>query len=109
MQERRERRVKQRYPTHLPVTVIRGFPEPDIHGVTRDISSSGIYFYVQGWTPTEPSIDIRISLPLEIKPATDVSAACSATVVRVEDTGIEGRIGIAATIDNITLWDAIPK
>ena len=109
MAERRERRGKQRYPTHLPITVIRGFPEPDVHGVTRDISSSGIYFYVQGWAPIDRTLEIKISLPLETKPATDVSAACRATVVRVEDTGIEGRIGIAATIDDITLWDAFPK
>jgi len=96
----RERRAKRRFPTHLPIFTTRTPPPGEIQGVTRDVSSGGVFFYVSDWPLKETSIEFKIGLPLGTIPAKNVSAICKGRVVRVEMKG--RRTGIAATIDDTT-------
>jgi len=96
----RERRAKQRFPSQLPIFVAHNLASEEIQGLTRDVSSAGVFFYVQDWPLKETRIEFRISLPLETIPARNISIMCKGWVVRVETEG--ERTGVASTLDDIT-------
>jgi hypothetical protein len=97
-----ERRKKQRFPLELPVVVSlnRG---SEIRGVSRDVSSAGVFFYVDDWPLAASSIQFKMILPREITQSENMRAACIGRVVRVERGSETARTGIAATIDSYTL------
>jgi len=98
MQEQ-ERRAKQRFPVQLPV-VIRSVPS-EIHGVSRDVSAVGVFFYTDNWPSGFSPIEFRMIFPAEITGTEPTRVVCKGTVVRVE-AGPQAKTGVATTIESYT-------
>lgn len=87
-----ERRKTKRIPMEVPVSV------GEMSGMSRDISSNGIYIYFTSEGAFQVGGDIVFSLTLEhALPNEPVQLNCQGHVVRIEDLG--ERKGIAAQID----------
>ena len=95
-----ERRRARRFVVSLPVRRPELSQEP-VFGVTRDISSAGVYFYTEGddWIEGK-RIDFAMELPSELTQAEPAKSVCSGTIVRAER--VESVIGIAVRIDRFT-------
>jgi hypothetical protein len=98
--ENEERRVAPRFAMRLPLTIKVG--DDEIAAVTRDISSSGVYFYLDSdhshITPSG-NIEFIIVLPPEITLSTHMRVACKGKVLRRHHPTPLG-IGMVAVIDS---------
>jgi PilZ domain len=96
-----ERRRAERTPIQVPVKV-RSQGAPEQSGLTRDLSSSGIFLYSN--SPIEPGakLELVVMLPPGLGPGLAGWTLCQASVVRVERSDGKG-IGIAATLDRVDL------
>jgi PilZ domain len=95
-----ERRAAPRFTIRLPLTIKVGGGE--IAAVTRDISSSGVYFYLEsdhGQIAPSGSIEFIIVLPPEITLSTHMRVACKGKVLRRHHPTALG-IGMVAVIDS---------
>jgi len=101
---RNERRAKQRFPSELPVFITHSLASQEIEGVTRDVSSEGVFFYVRKWPREQTRIEIRMALPLGIEPAKNVFIRCTGWVLRVESE--DQRTGVAATLEGVSFVKA---
>jgi len=99
-----ERRAKQRFPSQLPIFITDNLASREIQGLTRDVSSQGVFFFVRKWPLEQTRIEIRMALPLGIVPAKKVFIQCKGWVLRVESEG--HRTGVAATLEGITFANA---
>jgi hypothetical protein len=99
-----ERRSRQRTPVQVPVKLRHQGAEHQ--GVTRDLSSSGIFLY----SGTEIRAGSKLELVIMLPPDTGLGPGgwtlCQASVLRVEEFGDKG-IGIAATFDRVALLPEI--
>jgi len=98
MQEQ-ERRAKQRFPIQLPFAI--GSASSAIHGVSRDVSAAGVFFYTDNWPLGFSPIEFRMILPAVITGTESIRVVCKGTVVRVEEDP-QAKTGVAATIDSYT-------
>jgi len=96
-----ERRSAVRYPLQLPVIVIDDSNQEEIHGVTRDISAKGIYFWISYWS-VETEFKLKMIFPAQITHGEGARAMCRGRTVRIESTSTGRRTGIAATIEIVT-------
>lgn len=95
-----ERRIAPRFPMRLPMKVKffdeRPFEESTF---TRDVSSSGVFFYLDGYVQNHPgereSIEFTLTLPLTSALAQEIRVRYTAEVVRVEALP-DGKLGVAA-------------
>ena len=94
--QQQERRVKQRFPIQLTI-VIRSAPS-EIHGVSRDVSGIGVFFYTDNWPLGFSPIEFRMILPALLTGTESIPVVCQGTVTRLE--GLKGKIGVVATIDS---------
>ena len=96
----RDRRMTRRFNVSLPVLVwMNG--QTSALGTTRDISTSGVYFFLdQPLLPGAP-IDLAIRLTTEITQGREMFLWASGRTVRLEDSPDSpvGRIGVAALIN----------
>ena len=97
-----ERRRAPRYAVYLPVRAPTA-GTGEMLGVTRDVSSGGLYFYteLEGWQ-TGSRIDFVLQFPQQIS-GHAATTRCRGTVVRAE--GPENARGIAVRIDRISFLD----
>jgi hypothetical protein len=95
-----ERRSTKRYALKLPLSVRpTGVPTADeILTESSDVSSRGVYFFVQERVESGALLDIVLTLPSEITRGEPVRVRCEARVQRTEPVA-EGRVGIAAKIE----------
>src|SRR5258708_1282309 len=98
-----ERRLARRYDLTLPVS-IRFSAEKLVvrqEGKTRDISTKGLYFVIEGDLEAGSALDLTLTLPGEITYGSDVFVRAQGKVVRVERRLEEGeqRMGVAAVIE----------
>ena len=91
-----ELRTAPRFPGQLPVMTECG------KGLTRDLSSNGIYFETDGPLASAQSIEFSIFLE-HLYPDRPVCIKCKGSIVRVEKSG--QRIGVATTIDSYSIED----
>jgi hypothetical protein len=79
-----ERRRSGRLVVTVPVR-ITGPAQGNITGETRDLSLSGVYFYIDSelWIPGE-SIRVRLPLPIEVTHSEPLTVWCFGHIVRVE-------------------------
>jgi hypothetical protein len=75
-------------------------PQRRFPGITRDISRTGVYFYVNSRPPEESLLQLLLTLPPEVTQAGSIPAICSARVVRVEPGGPGNRFGVAVEIES---------
>ncbi|MGO9209565.1 MAG: glycosyltransferase [Terriglobales bacterium] len=92
-----ERRAKQRFALRLPIVVTAVGSE--IHAVTHDVSSGGVFFYAEDWPIDDNVVEFNMLMPSELTLSENMGAVCRGRVVRVEDTNGGGR-GIAARIES---------
>ena len=99
----RERRAVLRYALQLPVIVLDSENHSEIHAVTRDVSSKGIFFWAGSWSVRAAEIQFKMIFPAQITGTEGMRATCRGRTVRIETNSSAGRTGIAATIDSIAL------
>ncbi|MFY9907978.1 MAG: PilZ domain-containing protein [Terriglobales bacterium] len=101
-----ERRSRERVPIRVPVKVRCDGREHE--GLTRDLSSLGIFLYSESSMKPGSKLELVIMLPPELGLGPGGWTLCQASVVRVEKSEGEGKsVGIAATLDRIALLPEI--
>jgi len=100
----RERRSRQRMPVRVPVKVRHEGGE--LQGLTRDLSSSGIFLYSESGMKAGSKLELVIMLPPGLGLGPGGWTLCEASVVRMEKSEGKG-MGIAATLDRIALLPEI--
>ncbi len=104
-----ERRRQTRTPVQLPVKIRpKTDPQRDDHqtarpehaGLTRDLTSSGIFLYTDSALEAGAKLELVLMLPPSLGLGLGGWTLCQASVVRIEPTGGKG-VGVAATLDRI--------
>ena len=99
-----ERRSSRRVPVRVPVKVRHEGGEDA--GLTRDLSSSGIFLYSESGLKLGSKLELVIMLPPSVGLGPGGWTLCEASVVRTEKS--DGKsLGIAAKIDRIALLPEI--
>jgi PilZ domain len=99
-----ERRSRRRMPVRVPVKLRHEGGEHE--GLTRDLSSSGIFLYSESGMKPGSKLELVVMLPPGLGLGPGGWTLCEASVVRVEESKGKG-IGIAATLDRIALLPEI--
>jgi hypothetical protein len=99
-----DRRSRPRLPIHVPVKVRHQGHEHA--GLTRDLSSSGIFLYSESGMKAGSKLELVIMLPPGLGLGPGGWTLCEASVVRVEESEGKG-MGVAASIDRIDLLPEI--
>jgi len=100
MAEAPEKRATRRFALHLPVSVTyaeNGTEEKS--ALTRDVSARGICFYVDSAIAAGSAIEFTLTLPPEITLTESIRVRCKGKVVRVEGNAPDGKVAVAAVID----------
>ncbi len=97
-----EKRGARRFPLRVPVSVHRnannGNPQSEAAQL-RDVSARGICFYLDSAVAQGASIGFTLTLPPEITLTESIRVQCKGRVVRVEEGASDGRVTVAAVID----------
>jgi hypothetical protein len=97
-QSQSERRSHRRVCLDLPVAVkFLDDGTYEVTGRTRDVSSRGVFFYLNSEIREGASIEFVMTLPSEITLTEPIRVQCSGTVVRVDRTAEVQ--GVAVSID----------
>ncbi len=105
MKDTSDRRSEPRQAAQLPVKV-RKADGTEQEGLTRDLSSNGIFLYSDGALESGSKLELVVMLPAELGFGPGGWTLCEASVVRVEQANGKG-VGIAATLDRIELLPEI--
>ena len=73
---------------------------PELSGVTRDLTSSGIFLYTDSALEAGSKLELVLMLPPGMGLGPGGWTFCEASVVRIERSEGKG-IGVAATLDRI--------
>jgi hypothetical protein len=100
MTEAQEKRAARRFALRIPVAVAR---EGDSnHGESaqiRDVSARGICLYLDSPIERGSPIGFTLTLPPEITLTESIRVQCKGRVVRIEDGSGEGKMAVAAVIE----------
>ncbi len=99
-ESQQEKRATRRFALRLPVAVTysdNGGQEKTAQ--TRDVSARGICFYVDSEIATGSPIEFTLTLPPEITLTESIKVRCKGKVVRVDNGASDGRVAVAAVID----------
>lgn len=100
MAEAQEKRAARRFALRIPVAVNRdGNGSPGEAAHIRDVSARGICFYVDSAVAQGSPIGFTLTLPPEITLTESIRVQCKGRVVRVENGSGDGRIAVAAVIE----------
>jgi hypothetical protein len=95
-----EKRATRRFALRLPVSVTyseNGSQEKTAQ--TRDVSARGICFYLDSAITAGSPIEFTLTLPPEITLTESIRVRCKGKVVRVDNAAPEGKVAVAAVID----------
>jgi hypothetical protein len=95
-----EKRATRRFALRLPLSV--NYSEETAQqkaAQTRDVSARGICFYVDSSVEAGAAIEFTLTLPPEITLTESIQVRCKGKVVRVDNTGGENKVAVAAVID----------
>jgi len=95
-----EKRAARRFALQIPVSVARG--EDTNYGESaeiRDVSARGISLYLDSPIEQGSPIGFTLTLPPEITLTESIRVQCKGRVVRIEDNAVEGKMGVAAVIE----------
>jgi len=94
-----EKRATRRFSLDLPVTVkFLDNGTCEVSGRTRDVSSHGVFFYLDSEIHEGASIEFVMTLPSEITLTEPIRVQCAGKVVRVDRRTYQQ--GVAVAIDN---------
>src|SRR5271157_362028 len=105
-----ERRVGQRFPYLLPLSLRQTATSLEARGFTQDLSSRGVFFFTDAPLEAGAEIELTLRMPSEITLGEGMPVRCRGRVLRVvrpaaspEDSGsrnrAETRIGVAVRFD----------
>jgi hypothetical protein len=103
-----EQRSLPRVPVQVEVSIRSGQTEAST-GLTRDLSRNGVFFYTDSQLHEGSDLEIVLMLPPELSQGEKSWVCCQASVVRVEQAGGTGQMGVAANIRNIASLPEIPQ
>lgn len=95
-----DKRATRRFALRLPVSVTyaeNGAQEKTAQ--TRNVSARGICFYLDSAIAAGATIEFTLTLPPEITLTESIRVRCKGRVVRVDDAASDGRVAVAAVID----------
>ena len=97
-----EKRAARRFSLRIPVTVDHG--DNGSKGTVevaqiRDVSARGICFYLDSTVAQGSPIGFTLTLPPEITLTESIRVQCKGRVVRVEDGTPDGKMVVAAVIE----------
>jgi PilZ domain len=78
-----ERRVGQRFPYLLPVSVRHAASSAEGLGFTQDLSSRGVFFFTEMQLPEGAEVELTLCMPAEITLAESMPVRCRGHVLRV--------------------------
>ena len=95
-----EKRAARRFALRVPVTVEHGAngAQSEIAEM-RDVSARGICFYLGSEVTQGSPIGFTLTLPPEITLTESIRVQCKGRVVRVEDNRPNGKLAVAAIIE----------
>jgi PilZ domain len=95
-----EKRAARRFALRIPVSVDRGEnpPQNEVAQI-RDVSARGICFYLDSALSQGAPIGFTLTLPPEITLTESIRVQCKGRVVRVEDARDDGKLAVAAVIE----------
>ncbi len=103
-ESQQEKRAARRFPLRVPVTVDH---ENATHPAQiRDVSARGICFYLESTVTQGSPIGFTLTLPPEITLTESIRVQCKGRVVRVENGKDDGRLAVAAVIEE---YEFLPK
>ena len=95
-----EKRAARRFALRIPVSVARGeSTEHNESAQIRDVSARGISFYLNSPIESGSPIGFTLTLPPEITLTESIRVQCKGRVVRVENGDDEGKMAVAAVIE----------
>lgn len=96
-----EKRAARRFALRVPVTVNRSPQAQNNNEVAqlRDVSARGICFYLNSAIDKDSPIGFTLTLPPEITLTESIRVQCKGRVVRVENGRTDGKIAVAAVIE----------
>jgi hypothetical protein len=100
MTEAQEKRAARRFALRIPVSVARG--ESLVHNESaqlRDVSARGISLYLDQPIEQGSALGFTLTLPPEITLTESIRVQCKGRVVRVEGAGDQGKMAVAAVIE----------
>lgn len=99
-----ERRGVQRLAVQVPITIWDAGSTLEMSGITRDVSSRGVFFLVTSWPAQTGSLEFMFTLDPSTSGLSEAMRVfCEGTVVRVEKSGFQGRVGVAVAIERYRL------
>ncbi len=94
-----EKRGARRFPLRVPVSVRRETAAGAEAAQLRDVSARGICFYLDSAVAQGSPIGFTLTLPPEITLTESIRVQCKGRVVRVENGRSDGKVGVAAVIE----------
>jgi hypothetical protein len=105
---KQERRTGQRHPVRVSVSVNAPRESVATTGITRDLSTGGVFLYTDSRISEGSELEVVLILPPEITKSEQQWVCCRASVVRVESQE-EGSFGVAASISSMDILPEIPR
>ncbi len=104
-----ERRVGQRFPYLLPVSLRQASSEIEGVGFTQDLSSKGVFFFTDAALVEGAQIELTLKMPSEITLGESMPVRCRGRILRVERPTIgfsgnsssraDAKIGVAVRLE----------
>lgn len=95
-----DKRSTRRFALRLPVTVsYTSDGSEEKPAQTRDVSARGICFFLDSSIEAGSPIEFTLTLPPEITLTESIRVRCKGKVVRVENGAPNGKVAVAAVID----------
>jgi hypothetical protein len=95
-----EKRAARRFALRIPVSVGREEDSKFSESAQiRDVSARGICFYLDSPVEQGSPIGFTLTLPPEITLTESIRVQCKGRVVRIEDAAAEGKMAVAAVIE----------
>lgn len=99
MAEAQEKRAARRFALKIPVSIAREDTKFSEAAQIRDVSARGISLYLDSPIAQGSPIGFTLTLPPEITLTESIRVQCKGRVVRIEDGTTEGKMAVAAVIE----------
>ena len=91
-----EKRTTRRFLLNLPISVkFVDSSQQELAGHTRDVSSHGVYMYLESEIRADAPIEFVMTLPREVTLADPIRVRCQGKVLRVDKRDKEQGVAVA--------------
>lgn len=95
-----EKRAARRFALQIPVSVARDDDSKFSESAQlRDVSARGVCLYLDAPIAQGSPIGFTLTLPPEITLTESIRVQCKGKVVRIENSGVQGKMAVAAVIE----------